>query len=194
MTIVIPFVLIFIINAIVPITITIIPILKTIMMHVAQVLLTVSSSDPGAASNHFQLQRAKMDPKLPSCENIFIVCLFVCLLAQESLCRMILLDSSRITVNPKLPSHLRCENVIIALRILTDTKQAMFNTQSNSNRLEISRLVGSIKLKKHATDLHKVNFYRDNNLKLNLQPLIPDSALACSLAHIHQSNVIKIRP
>ena len=190
MTIVIHYVLIFII------TITIIPILKTIMMHVAQVLLTVSSSDPGAASNHFQLQRAKMDPKLPSCENIFIVCLFVCLLAQESLCRMILLDSSRITVNPKLPSHLRCENVIIALRILTDTKQAMFNTQSNSNRLEISWLVGSIKLKKHATYLHKVNFYRDNNLrlKLNLQPLIPDSPLACSLAHIHQSNVIKIRP
>ena len=166
------------------------------MMHVAQVLLTVSSSDPGAASNHFQLQRAKMDPKLPSCENIFIVCLFVCLLAQESLCRMILLDSSRITVNPKLPSHLRCENVIIALRILTDTKQAMFNTQSNSNRLEISRLVGSIKLKKHATDLHKVNFYRDNNLrlKLNLQPLSPDSVPACSVTHILQSNVIKTRP
>ena len=56
-TIVIPIVLIIIIiiNVIMLIIILTIPILKIIIMHTAQVLLTVSGSDPGTASDNFQL-------------------------------------------------------------------------------------------------------------------------------------------
>ena len=37
----------------------------------SQVFLIVSGSDPRTASNNFQLWRAQVDPKLPSCENVY---------------------------------------------------------------------------------------------------------------------------
>ena len=41
----------------------------------SQVFLIVSGSDPRTASNNFQLWRAQVDPKLPSCENVYkILC------------------------------------------------------------------------------------------------------------------------
>ena len=124
--------------------------------HHAQVFLIVSSSDPRAAADDFQLWRAQMDPKLPSCEN------------------------------------------------LSSLQWWFWVRYQTSYGTETIGLHGQKSWNSWQADLQNGNFYtiweagilshQLRRLKLNLQPLSPDSVLAHSLAlFILLWNVIKIQ-